>query len=285
MINLVKRNLLIYFRDRSTVFFSMLSVIITFGMYIFFLGDLYTSSLSGMNGTRFLMDSWIMAGILGVTSITTTLGAYGNMIDDEIRSKTKDFYSAPLKRSVIAGGYILSSFFIGFIMTLLALVCAEVYIVLGGGEILPIITIIKLIGFSLISVLSSSSFILLIVSFIETPSAFSVASTIIGTIIGFLCGIYIPIGSLPEGVQWIIKFFPPAHSASLFRNLMMEVPMRMAFDDNHIEFLDKFKIEMGLQYKIGSYTTDTMFSIILLVVSAIIFYSLGILIMSRKKKK
>ena len=86
MINLLKRNLLIYFRDRSTVFFSMLSVIITFGMYIFFLGDMYASNISASEHTRFLMDSWIMAGILGVTSITTTLGAYGNMVVDEARS-------------------------------------------------------------------------------------------------------------------------------------------------------------------------------------------------------
>jgi multidrug/hemolysin transport system permease protein len=284
MINLLKRNLLIYFRDRSTVFFSMLSVIITFGMYIFFLGDMYASNISASEHTRFLMDSWIMAGILGVTSITTTLGAYGNMVVDEARSITKDFYSAPLKRRTIAGGYILSSFVIGLIMTVLAFVCAEIYIVLGGGELLPVTTIIKLLGCTLISVLSSSALILFIVSFIKTSSAFGVASTIIGTIIGFLCGIYIPIGALPDGVQWVIKFFPPAHSVALFRNLMMEVPMQTMFAGAPAEYMDGFKTEMGLHYKIGSYTTDFSFSIIVLIVSAIVFFGLGILMLSRKKK-
>ncbi|MGI6040385.1 MAG: ABC transporter permease [Clostridiales bacterium] len=285
MINLVRRNLLIYFRDKSTVFFSMLSVIITFGMYIFFLGDMYARSISTTADIRFLMDSWIMAGILGVTSVTTTLGAYGNMIVDEAQLKTKDFYSAPLKRRTIAGGYILSSFVIGLIMSVLAFVFAEIYIVLGGGELLPLTTVLKLLGLMLISVLSSSSFILLIASMLRTSSSFGVASTIIGTIIGFLCGIYIPIGSLPTEVQWVIKFFPPAHSVALYRNLMMEVPMQTFFAGVPSNYLDSFKTEMGLHYEIGAYTTDFAFSILVLVSSAVLFYSLGILLLSRKKKK
>jgi len=285
MINLLRRNLLIYFRDKATVFFSMLSVIITFGLYILFLGDLYTSNYADSEQTRFLMDSWIMAGILGVTSVTTTLGAYGTMVVDETRFITKDFYSAPLKRRTIAAGYIISSYVIGLIMTVLAFVCAEVYIVLGGGELLPVTTAIKLFGCMLLSVLSSSALILLIVSPIRTSNAFGVASTIIGTIIGFLCGIYVPAGVLPEGIQWVIKFFPPAHAVTLYRNLMMEVPMKAVFSGAPAEYADVFRTEMGLHYKIGSYTTDITFSLMVLIVSAIVFYGLGILILSRKKSK
>jgi multidrug/hemolysin transport system permease protein len=36
---MVKRNLKIYFRDKASVFFSMLSVIIIFALYILFIGD------------------------------------------------------------------------------------------------------------------------------------------------------------------------------------------------------------------------------------------------------
>lgn len=36
---MVKRNLKIYFQDKAAVFFSMLSVIIIFALYIFFIGD------------------------------------------------------------------------------------------------------------------------------------------------------------------------------------------------------------------------------------------------------
>jgi multidrug/hemolysin transport system permease protein len=45
-----------------------------------------------------------MAGILSVTSITTTMGALGIMVDDRSKKILNDFYSAPIKRSYIACG-------------------------------------------------------------------------------------------------------------------------------------------------------------------------------------
>ena len=59
MINLAVRNLKIFFRDKSSVFFSFLSVIIIIGLYVLFLGDVITSDMDGLPGVRFLMDSWI----------------------------------------------------------------------------------------------------------------------------------------------------------------------------------------------------------------------------------
>ncbi|GEM_PF-3728171 len=37
--------------------------------------------MTGIENARFLMDSWIMAGLLGITSMTTTMGAFGVMVD------------------------------------------------------------------------------------------------------------------------------------------------------------------------------------------------------------
>lgn len=45
MSEMVKRNLKIYFRDKASVFFSMLSVIIIFALYILFIGDSVNSGL------------------------------------------------------------------------------------------------------------------------------------------------------------------------------------------------------------------------------------------------
>ena len=54
-----------------------------------------------------------------------------------------------------------------------------------------------------------------IVSWFKSIHAFSTASSIVGTFIGFLTGIYIPFRSLPEAVQLVIKIFPPSHTAVL----------------------------------------------------------------------
>ena len=133
MIRFAKRNLMVFFRDKSAVFFSLLSALIIVALYALFLGDTMTQGYEAVPEVRALMDSWIVAGILAITSITTTMGAYGTMVDDRARKIEKDFHCSPLHKSSIAGGYILSAFLIGVVMTLVALVLGEVYIVATGG--------------------------------------------------------------------------------------------------------------------------------------------------------
>ena len=91
MIGFAKRNIKLFFRDKSAVFFSLLAVFIIIGLYALFLGDVWTSSLSELGeSAEVLMSSWIMAGLLAVTSVTTTMGAFGIMVDDRIKKIDKD---------------------------------------------------------------------------------------------------------------------------------------------------------------------------------------------------
>jgi len=223
MIQLAIRNLKIFFRDKSAVFFSLLAVFIIIGLYVLFLGDMFEKEMSQIEDARFLMDSWIMAGLLGITSITTTMGAFGIMVNDKYRKISKDFYTAPIRKSTLAGGYIISTFVIGVIMCIITLVLAEIYIVSSGGKILPVLAIIKIFGLILISVISSSSMVFFAVSFFNSQNAFASACTVIGTLIGFLTGIYIPIGSLPNAVQIIVKIFPVSHSAALLGRCLWNI--------------------------------------------------------------
>ena len=113
MISFGIRNLKVFFKDKSSVFFSLLAVFIIIGLYALFLGDVWTSSMSDIAGIRFLMDSWIMAGLLAVTSVTTTMGAYGIMVQDREKKITKDFAASPVGNKNIVGGYIIGAVIIG----------------------------------------------------------------------------------------------------------------------------------------------------------------------------
>src|SRR5665647_230272 len=229
--NLISRNLKLYFRDRTSVFFSLLGVLIIIGLYVLFLGNLIVKNLEGFVtiGARFTVDSWIMAGVLAVTTVTTTMGAYGAMVEDRSKKISRDFSSAPVKRSQLAAGYILSSFIIGMVMTVAALIIAEIYIVAYGGKLLPLIPLLKILGLIILSVLANSSFLFLIVSFFRTTNAFATASTILGTLIGFIAGICVQIGILPVALQTLIKIFPISHVGLLMRQVMMEAPMSLEF--------------------------------------------------------
>lgn len=284
MINITKRNLLIFFRDKAAVFFSLLSVLIIITLYTVFLGDVWVSNFSDIENARFLMDSWIMAGMLAVASLTTTMGAFGIMVDDRTKKIIKDFQSSPIKKSSIAGGYIASSFIIGVIMSIITLVLMEIYIVANGGSLLGVVLAIKVFGLILLSALTSTAMVFFLVSFFKSQNAFSTASAIIGTLIGFITGIYLPIGMFPDMVQYIVKVFPISHAALLFRQVIMEPTLQTSFADVPVEYLEGFKETMGLTFRFGDYTVSTLVSILILVLTIVIFYGLAILSISRKSR-
>ena len=284
MISFGIRNLKVFFKDKSSVFFSLLAVFIIIGLYALFLGDVWTSSMSEVAGIRFLMDSWIMAGLLAVTSVTTTMGAYGIMVQDKEKKITKDFAASPVGSKNIVGGYIIGAVVIGIIMSIVALVLAELYIFAGGGEFMGIDALLKVFGLIVLCTLSNSSIVLFLVSFFKSNNAFATASTIIGTLIGFLTGVYLPIGQLPESVQLIIKCFPPTHGAVLFRQVMMEVPLNASFNGAPSQVVSEFENMLGITIKFGDTVVPALTSIIILLVTAAVFYALALINISRKQK-
>ncbi len=102
-------------------------------------------------------------------------------------------------------------------MSVVTLIFGEIYIVANGGEIASLMTIVKVLGAILLSSFASSAMVCFIVSFVKTSNTYTMISIILGTLIGFLVGAYVCIGDLPSSVQWVIKLFPCAHAATLFR--------------------------------------------------------------------
>lgn len=281
--SVAKRNLKLFFRDKSSVFFSLLAVFIIIGLYVLFLGNILTSGADELGeNARFVMDSWIMAGLLSVTSLTTTMGAFGVMIDDKTGKIMKDFTASPVRRSTLVGGYILSSFLIGVIMSVLTFALAEAYIVAYGGKLLDLMGTLRVFGCILLSVLTSSAMVFFMVSFFKSNNAFATASTILGTLVGFLTGIYIPIGSLPASVQTVIRFFPISHAGVLMRQIMMEAPLKSVNMD--AQSLQGFRLAMGVDFKYGDTILSPMGSIAVLLGSAVLFFALALINVARKKK-
>lgn len=284
MSGFIVRNLKVFFKDRAAVFFSLLAVFIIIGLYALFLGDVWVGGFEGMSGVRFLMDSWIMAGLLAVTSMTTTMGAFGIMVEDKANKITKDFTASPIKNSSIVGGYIFSAVIVGIVMSLVALILTEVYVVINGGALLTPLAALKVFGLIVLTTITNTSIVLFVVSFFKSSNAFATASSIIGTLIGFITGIYIPIGSLPGGVQWIIKCFPISHAAALLRRVMMEEPMAVTFAGASTQDIAEFENTMGLTYEFGGTVLSPIWSILILAVTAVIFFGLSMLSLSRKSK-
>ncbi|MGI6167155.1 MAG: ABC transporter permease [Eubacteriales bacterium] len=282
----LKRNLLVFFKDRAAVFFSLLSTLIILGIYILFLGNSLISGFHDMvPNARELMTNWIMAGMIAANTATTTLGGFGVLVGDKASKIDRDLYVSPISRRKLAAGYVLSAFIIGFIMTFITFVVAEIYIFISSGNLINLPALLKMTALILLSALSSTSMMFFITTFFSSPNAFATISTIVGTLIGFLTGIYIPIGQLPEAVQWIVKLFPPSYAAVLVRQAMMAESMKVGFAGVPDEYVEKFKEKLGVVLKFGETEASDVFCIAVLLGSAAIFFLLAVLVLSRKKKE
>lgn len=282
----LRRNLLVFFKDRAAVFFSLLSSLIILGLYILFLGNVIISDFEDkIPNAHEIMTNWIMAGLLAASTATTTLGGLGVMIGDKAKKIDRDLYVSPISRRKLALGYVLNAMIIGYILTFITFVFVEIYIVLSGGSLISLTKLLEVMALILLATVSNTAMVFFITSFFSSQNAFATVSTVIGTLIGFLTGIYIPIGQLPESIRWIVRLFPPSYAAVLLRQALMADPMAAGMADLPAEYVEGFKEALGIVLKFGETEASKIFSIAVLLVSAAVFFLLAVLVLSRKKKE
>lgn len=271
MWTLTIRNLKNFIRNKSNVFFSFLSILIIILLYVFFLDQLQINLLevyapdAARVDIQFLTNSWMMAGVILVSTITLPLGFNAVMVADYENKNINDFLCAPLKRRQLVLSYILAAFIIGGILTFINFILAEIYIVLRGGALLAPISMIKAIFVILLCLLTSTTILYFIISFVKKMNIFSILSTVMGTIIGFLAGIFVPIGTLPIIAQTAIKFFPLSYGAVLMRQIFMEEPMRRVLNGAPEHLIITYKNYYGviITFNNTEITTIAMIAILL----------------------
>lgn len=220
---IVGRNLRLFFRDRLNVFFSLLSGVILFLLYTLFLARLQVDGLSEQFPeatdleVRAFIDSWMFSGIVLLTTVTAGMGAMSQLVEDGQSGRFKDFLVSPIRRGQLVLGYLLSAVVIALIMSGVVLVLSIVYLGLVDGAWLGLDRIAVIALVTVLCCFAFTAITAFVVSFVRTAGAFSAFATVVGTILGFVAGAYIPIGSLPLSVGNVINALPFAQGAMLLR--------------------------------------------------------------------
>lgn len=223
VVDIMVRNLRLFFRDRLNVFFSLLGALIVFLLYTLFLANLQTTSIASAfpqadeSDVRGFVDSWMFAGIVAMTSITTSLGALAVFVEDAASGRFRDFLVSPIRRGQLVLGYLLSTVVVALIMTTLVLGVSLVYLFFVDGVVLDVPEILRTLGWIALACIAFAALWAFIASFIRTTSAFSALATIVGTVIGFLAGAFIAVGLFPDAVRNVVNALPFAQSAMLMR--------------------------------------------------------------------
>ena len=287
-ISLVQRNSKVFRRDKTQVFYSLLSVIIVIVLYAVFLQKMQVDAIEQMTKATpeliTMVNEWLVAGLLSMIAVTTTLAAYGIAVKDLESKAQADFLTAPISRATIQFSYVFNAFIIGCIFSFIALVGCEIFIVSTGGELLSIGDFVHVVGLLFLSVLLASVFNLFLVFFATTQNSFSTLSTLVGTALGFLCGVYVPIGALPSFAQNLIMYFPISHTTLLLRNAFMEGSIAKVFEGVPVSQVEDYKEMYGIVYDLHGSILSTSTSIIIILATILILAILSIILFKKKNK-
>ena len=117
-IGLTKRNLLVFFKDKQSILFSMLTSIIVFGLYMLFLKGTFVEAINGVvenipalstlikqDDLRMFSDLILLTGIMGSAMITVPYNCLTLVVRDREYNVDKDMLATPVKRWQIIFSY------------------------------------------------------------------------------------------------------------------------------------------------------------------------------------
>ena len=259
MLALLKRNFLLYFRNRSGVFFSLLGALISFILYIIFLQKNLTDAWNQLPNSGPLLNNWLMSGTLAVTGITTSLAALTQLVKDREHQVDQDLYLSNHGKWRLPFSYLASAIIISFAMQVLMYVLMCSYF----REVPKLYILPELLLIMMLSSLLSSLVNAILVYFFQSVDSLGKFATIVGTASGFLVGTYVPLGVLPDFAQLLMKCTPATYIAALYRQVLMKETLSETFkgQDN---LLQEFQEKMGVQLKWqGLLTKENTYLIVL----------------------
>ena len=279
MLALIKRNFLLYFRNRSGVILSLFGAIIPFVLYIVFLKNNYKDHSSQ------LMDLWLIGGVLAVTGLTTTLAAFSRQVEDRERKVTDDLFITDLGPWGLQLSYLVSSVIIGFLMQVIMFAFMLSYFTLVDNISFEWGILYYLVLLMLLNSLLSTLINALIVQCFKSVDSLGKLATVVGATSGFLVGTYIPIGTLPNMAQNLMKLTPSNYMASLLRQVLMKESLADTFA-NSSQSQAAFEKTMGIRIEWQELLTrtETFYIVgIVLVAIALIWMVQNMIVIRRLK--
>ena len=293
-----KRNLGLYFRDYSAVFFSLLSMLIIIVLMVFFLGDINNGDLldaiklvpgrggeSDVDMIKNFSFLWTCAGIMTINASTVTHAFYSNMIKDRTGNRLNSLFVMPVKRPVFVLGYISAAWLAGVVMSVVTLIVTEIIGVCNGIDVLPLETHLQLLLLIMLNTFVYSAIMFLFATLIKSQSAWSGIGIILGTLAGFLGGIYFPLGSMSDTMQKTVKCFPFIYGTSLFRKVMLQPLENSLFDGTPEIIRNEVDKTMGMDLFLGNTQLSEVGKAGILVAVGFVFIIFSTLCLTLSKKK
>lgn len=230
-IGLTNRNLKVFFKDKMTVLFSMLTSIIVLVLYVVFLKgtfvdeiNQYTANLESFitaDDIELIVSMILTTGIIGSAMVTVSFNCLQTIIKDREQHVDYDIAATPLKRWQIALSYFCSASISSIIMTSVVLTAALIII---GSRLelhMEVADFIRVYGLVVAGSISATAILMTIALLFKTVSSAGAFSGLLSAAMGFIIGAYIPLSSFSDKVQTVCNLVPATQITALLRNALL----------------------------------------------------------------
>ena len=301
-LGLTKRNLLLFFKDKQSILFSLLTSMIVLALYLLFLKDTFVSAMdSAINqfpGLSSLIDKndkdmfanlILLTGILGSAMITVPYNCLITLVKDRENKVDYDILATPLKRGQIILSYFVSAAFSSVILTGIILAIGLTTICMHGDVYLGTIDILKAFGVVALGSISATSIFMIVVLFLKSVSASGAFFGLLSAVSGFIIGAYIPISQFSEAIQTVCNIFPASQITIVLRNVLINGLLEhMNTSLNGVDqgmFVTSIKELFSFKARLFDGFFDMSQMLVYIVVSIVICIVVQILVYSKTYKK
>ena len=226
LLYLVRRNTKLFFKDKGMFFSSLITPIILLVLYATFLANVYRDSFSagmpeGFSVPEKLINGCVggelLSSLLAVCCVTVAFCSNMLMVQDKVTGSRNDLTITPVKKSVLALGYYISTALTTLIVCLIAAGASFIYLA-NTGWYLSVSDIILVLVDVFLLVMFGTAISSIINFFLSSQGQISAVGTIVSAGYGFICGAYMPISQFGSTLQKVISFLPGTYGTSLIRN-------------------------------------------------------------------
>lgn len=228
---LIARNCKVFFRDKSVFFSSMIAPLILLFLYIAFLGNTYSNSLTDTVEESFgvilekslvsaFAGGWLLSSLIAVCAVSIAFTASMVMVQDKVTGRRDDFTISPVPKSLLALGYYLATALVTLAVCGVALVAGFIYLGIVGWYLTAADVFLVLLDTFLL-VMFGTALSSLVCSAVKSQGGITAVQVIVSASYGFLCGAYMPIGSLANGIAAALKFLPGTYGTVLLHEHFM----------------------------------------------------------------
>ena len=231
---LIKRNLLLFFKDWQSILFSLLTSIIVLVLYLLFLKGTFVSAIqsameqySGLasmvpqKDIDMFANLFLLSGILGSAMISVPFSCITVVVKDRANKVDYDILATPMKREQIILAYFISAVLTSILLNSIILAVGLIGIRMQGNMYLNISQVVKAFSVVALGSISASAIFMIVVLFFKTVSACEAFFGILSAASGFVIGAYIPISQFSNEVQTVCNLFPASQITIMLRNILL----------------------------------------------------------------